>query len=79
MEPKPEPSQSDNLERLNLKKLATEDAGHRDWRNVRKNNLQNMAKEPEKPTTNEDNVWFHKDCNLGRDIVTLFAVLSVTL
>ena len=31
--------------------LSSEDAGHRDWRNVRKNNLQNMAKEPEKPTT----------------------------
>ena len=30
---------------------SSEDAGHRDWRNVRKNNLQNMAKEPEKPTT----------------------------
>ena len=28
-----------------------EDACHRDWRKVRKNNLQNMAKEPEKPTT----------------------------
>ena len=31
--------------------LSSEDAGHRDWRNVRKNNLQNTAKEPEKPTT----------------------------
>ena len=31
--------------------LSSEDAGHRDWRNVRKNNLQNMAKEPEIPTT----------------------------
>ena len=30
---------------------ASEDACHRDWRNVRKNKLQNMAKEPEKPTT----------------------------
>ena len=29
----------------------SEDAGHRDWRNVRKTNLQNTAKEPEKPTT----------------------------
>ena len=29
--------------------LSSEDAGHRDWRNVRKNNLQNMAKEPENP------------------------------
>ena len=31
--------------------LFSEDAGHRDWRNVRKNNIQNTAKEPEKPTT----------------------------
>ena len=31
--------------------LSSEDAGHRDWQNVRKNNLQNMAKQPEKPTT----------------------------
>uniref|UniRef100_A0ABM5FK34 Extracellular tyrosine-protein kinase PKDCC isoform X1 n=1 Tax=Pogona vitticeps TaxID=103695 RepID=A0ABM5FK34_9SAUR len=31
--------------------LSSEDASHRDWRNVRKNNLQNKAKEPEKPTT----------------------------
>ena len=31
--------------------LSSEDDGHRDWQNVRKNNLQNMAKEPEKPTT----------------------------
>ena len=31
--------------------LSSEDAGHRDWQNVRKNNLQNMAKEHEKPTT----------------------------
>ena len=30
--------------------LSSENAGHRDWRNV-KNNLQNTAKEPEKPTT----------------------------
>ena len=30
---------------------SSEDAGHRDWRNVRKNKLQNTAKEPEKPTT----------------------------
>ena len=36
---------------MNNKKLPSEDAGHRDWQNVRKNNLQNMAKEPEKPTT----------------------------
>ena len=34
--------------------LSSEDAGHRDWRNVRKNNLQNTAKEPEKPTTTID-------------------------
>ena len=32
-------------------RLSSEDASHRDWRNVRKNNLQNMAKEPKKPTT----------------------------
>ena len=31
--------------------LSSEDAGHRDWRNVRKNHLQNTAKKPEKPTT----------------------------
>ena len=31
--------------------LSSEDAGHRDWRNVRKNNIQNTAKEPKKPTT----------------------------
>ena len=30
---------------------SSEDASHRDWQNVRKNNLQNMAKELEKPTT----------------------------
>ena len=30
---------------------SSEDAGHRDQQNVQKNNLQNMAKEPEKPTT----------------------------
>ena len=29
----------------------SEDASHRDWRNVRKNHFQNMAKKPEKPTT----------------------------
>ena len=34
--------------------LSSEDAGHRDWQNVRKNNLQNTAKEPEKPTTTID-------------------------
>ena len=31
--------------------LSSEDAGHRDWRNDKKNKLQNMAEEPEKPTT----------------------------
>ena len=31
--------------------LSSEDAGHRDWWNVRQNNLQNTAKEPEKSTT----------------------------
>ena len=31
--------------------LSSEDAGHRDWQNVRKNNLQKTTKEPEKPTT----------------------------
>ena len=31
--------------------LSSEDAGHRDWWNVGKNNLQNTAKEPEKPIT----------------------------
>ena len=30
---------------------SSEDAGHRDWQNVRKNNLQKKAKEPQKPTT----------------------------
>ena len=29
--------------------LSSEDASHRDWRNVRKNNLQNTAKEPKNP------------------------------
>ena len=28
---------------------SSEDTGHRDWRNDRKNNLQNTAKKPEKP------------------------------
>ena len=28
--------------------LSSEDAGHRDWQDVRKNNLKNMAKEPKK-------------------------------
>ena len=31
--------------------MSSEGAGHRDWRNVRKNNIHNTAKEPEKPTT----------------------------
>ena len=31
--------------------LSSEDAGHRDWRNVRNKNLWNTAKQPEKPTT----------------------------
>ena len=34
--------------------LSSEDAGHRDWQNVRKNYLQNTAKEPKKPTTTSD-------------------------
>uniref|UniRef100_A0ABM5G160 Coiled-coil domain-containing protein 170 isoform X6 n=1 Tax=Pogona vitticeps TaxID=103695 RepID=A0ABM5G160_9SAUR len=39
--------------------LSSEDAGHRNWRNVRKNNLQNTAKEPEKPTTTKQiNYYF---------------------
>ena len=29
--------------------LSSEDAGHRDWRNVRKDNLQNTAKDPKNP------------------------------
>ena len=33
--------------------LSSEDAGHRDWRNIRKNNLQNTAKEPEKTHNND--------------------------
>ena len=37
----------------NWRVLSSEDAhGHRDGRNVRKNNLQNMAKEPEPPPKN---------------------------
>ena len=36
--------------------LSSEDAGHRDWQNVRKNNLQNMPKEPEKPRTTIRNI-----------------------
>ena len=33
--------------------LFSEDAGHRDWRNVRNNNLQTTAKEPKKPRTSK--------------------------
>ena len=40
---------------------SSEDAhGHRDWQNVRKNNLQNTAKEPEKPTTTTGFDFFKK-------------------
>ena len=52
--------------------LSSQDAGHRDWWNVRKNNLQNTAKEPEKPTTTtseysipgklwKESLWSHQN------------------
>ena len=43
--------------------LSSEDAGHRDWRNIRKNNLQNMAKELEKPTTTNMYSFLYENFN----------------
>ena len=44
--------------------LSSGDAGHRNWQNVRKNNLQNMAKEPKKTHNNH------------RSIVSMFSQMS---
>ena len=44
------------VEKRRLDLLSSEDAGHRDWRNVRKNHLQNTAKKPEKPRTTKEKI-----------------------
>ena len=52
---------------------SSEDAGHRDWRNVRKNNLQNTAKEPETLPKN-----FNALCSscLVQEVGTDFTIFS---